>query len=156
MSERAVACIDPPQNGDTLVPVVFAPEIDGSGLEYEIARMKYECLSLGRLLARAIVISDLDTIQSVSRTLDSKRDALRAMTRDTPKIHRAEKNAIGRENVEAAFLRYVTEVSAKVSQLAPRILSILPAELAAATGDQIRREIDAVRESAAVIRLDLA
>jgi len=137
----------PPAPG---TPASAIPEIHGTGIEFEIIRLKSECLDLSRRLATAR--GDLETEFSLSRMLDAKRETLRRLEKDNPDIQAVAGDVVKK----TVLIQYAAQVVTLIRTLPARIASLVPDTLAADTRHLVAAEVDAICALAADIRPDEA
>ena len=126
--------------------------LPGEGLEFEIIRLKKECVDLARRARGAKETDDLTSEALLNRMLDSKRETLRKMEKDTPDIQRESGEVLPKRIVEQSLIQYAAGVSSVLENLADRILTLLTG-LDPMVEVKVRDEIMEARRAASEVTL---
>lgn len=126
---------------------VHEPEQLGTGLEFELVRLRNECLDLARRSRSARASGDLAAEMAINRMLDAKRETLRRMSKDEPDISIASGQNIPKQEVLSYMAEYVSNVVALIQSLPDRISALLP-NTAPSVVEAIQQDIDDIRRAA--------
>jgi hypothetical protein len=119
----------------------------GTGLEFELVRLRNECLDLARRARSARASGDLAAEMAINRMLDAKRETLRRMSKDEPEISVASGQNIPKHEVLNYLAEYSSTVKALLQSLPDRILALLP-NTPPGIMECIQTDIDDIRRAA--------
>lgn len=122
----------------------------GEGLEFELIRLKRECLGLGRRVRQAVASGHLEEEAVLHRILDQKRETLRKLAKDEPGVAQAAGDVVP----IATISRYLTAIRTLWEALPRRIATMLPDDLRSEVREQIDAEIEAVLSTCRELKLD--
>lgn len=144
LAERARSSTIPPVR---LADDMQEPEQLGTGLEFELVRLRNECLDLARRARSARASGDLAAEMAINRMLDAKRETLRRMSKDEPEISVASGQNIPKHEVLNYLAEYSSTVKALLQSLPDRILALLP-NTPPGIMECIQTDIDDIRRAA--------
>lgn len=131
--------------------VTDEPQELGTGLEFELIRLRNECLDLARRARASRAAGDLSAEMAINRMLDTKRETLRRMEMATPEITVASGEAIPRAEVQSFLTEYTNGVVALLASLPDRIVALIP-NIDPAVLAAIQNDIDDIRRAARDIK----
>jgi hypothetical protein len=93
---------------------------------------------------------DIETVATLSRILDQKRDTWRKLAKDVPPIENEDGSSIPLESVT----KYCVEIRGLIETLPARIASIMPQEIALETKGKVLGEVNKVLTLISAVNLN--
>lgn len=130
------------------------PEDDqpGEGLDFEIMRLKKECVDLARRTRAAGRNGSIDLEAMLHRMLDQKRETLRKLAKDDPDIARAAGDVVPK----IVLAHYAADISTVLNTLPARIATLMPADSQPEVRQRVQSEIDTVLQLASQVEVRAA
>ncbi len=131
----------------TVATVEQVVEHPGEGLEFELIRMKKECVGISRRLRLAEASGHLEEEAVLHRILDQKRETLRKLAKDEPGVAAAAGDVVS----SATIVSYCAQIKSIVNSLAGRVATVLPRDLQPDLRANVQREVDSILELCAAL-----
>lgn len=125
------------------------PEVIGEGIEFEIIRLRSECVALSRRIKNT---TDIAAELSLSRMLGEKRETLLRLEKNNPDLQVASGDLVKKTLV----VQYAANLLALIRTLPARIASLVPDTVAPEVRTRVGQEVEQFCQLAADLKLDEA